>query len=70
MENFSFLQDHLFEKNKIKLHCCNEYQEFVEGLFQYQIEKEKLRREEYVSKDDQIRNQKAKHLAKERAEYR
>jgi len=53
-----------------KLHCCNEYQEFVEGLFQYQIEKEKAHRDDYVSKDDQIRNQKAKHLAKERAEYR
>jgi hypothetical protein len=55
-----------------QLYCCNEYQEYVDGLIQYQKEKEKLREN---SNEDfravlNANNKKSKLLAKERDEFR
>lgn len=59
------------------MYCCNDYQEFVEGLIEYQIEKEKLN-EKIRSSDGKEKKKKssgagganAHRLAQERAEYR
>ncbi|CAF0985488.1 unnamed protein product [Brachionus calyciflorus] len=59
--------------NPETLHCCNDYQEFVEALIQYQIEKEEATKQ-YANdaeiKKNKIKNAKARKLAEERAELR
>ena len=61
-------QDH---KSPDELYCCNDYQEFVEGLIDYQNEKEKLKTGEVILKPiSKKQSKKAKKLAKERAEFR
>lgn len=59
--------------NPESLHCCNDYQEFVEGLIQYQIEKEKIRNGDLFDNEKskpRIKNLKARKLAEERTALR
>ena len=54
-----------------EIYCCNDYQEFVEGLLEYQNEKEKLKGADVVLQPKNKKaSKKAKKLAKERAEFR
>lgn len=55
-----------------KLYCCNDYQEFVEGLIEYRIEKEKLDEKSQSSSQSKTKKKSANahRLAQERANYR
>ena len=54
-----------------ELYCCNDYQEFVEGLLEYQNEREKLKKGDVILQPKNKKaSKKAKKLAKERAEFR
>ncbi len=57
---------------EFKLYCCNDYQEYVDGLLKYQSEKEKILKDDSgIPKNSQRKlNPKAKKLAKERDEQR
>ena len=58
-------------KSPEELYCCNDYQEFVEGLLEYQSEKEKLKGAPVILQPKNKKaSLKAKKLAKERAEFR
>ena len=53
-----------------KLFCCNDYQEFVQGLIEYRIEKDHLVEEAHEQMINKVKNERARQLVKERAEVR
>ncbi len=54
----------------MKLFCCNDYQEYVQGLIDYRIEKEQVVDEMHDKIINKVKNERARELIKERAELR